>query len=195
MGSLDPHQAWISYFRRGKMKHFIYILLPVLFLIQCRKKEESFVTLFPGKPEVPSSIKKAHEYLLDQMYKMSLFKDSTGIVAIKLHELMVHHFNEEEDFVLPPLALLPSLASGEIPEQSKEIILLTEKLKSQLTHMSVEHQLIRAYMKELIQAAANENHPEIIEFEKELHKHASSEEEILFPTAILVGEYLKIKVK
>jgi hypothetical protein len=39
-----------------------------------------------------------------------------------------------------------------------------------------------------------ENHPEITEFEKALHKHASEEEEIFFPAAFLVGDYLKLKL-
>ncbi|MDO9186986.1 MAG: hemerythrin domain-containing protein [Bacteroidia bacterium] len=175
------------------MKHFCYILLLVLFISQCRPKEENTITQFSGKPEVPSSIKEEHKYLLDKIYKISLFQDSTGRVAIKLNDLMQHHFKEEEDYVLPPLGLLPLLSTGKLPEQSKEVIVLTEKLKSQLSHMSAEHQLIKAFMDELILVAAKENHPEIIEFEKELYKHANTEEEILFPTSILIGEYLKLK--
>lgn len=175
------------------MKYFCCILLLVLFTSQCRPKEENTITQFSGKPEVPSSIRAEHQYLLDKIYKISLFQDSTGRMAIKLNELMQHHFNEEEDYVLPPLGLLPILSTGKLPEQSKEVIVLTEKLKSQLSHMSAEHQLIKAFMDELILVASKENHPEIIEFEKEIHKHANTEEEILFPTAILIGEYLKLK--
>jgi len=106
---------------------------------------------------------------------------------------MQHHFKEEEDFVLPPLGLLPLLTNGKLPEQSKDVIQLCEKLKSQLSHLNVEHQLIKAYMEELMQVANNENHLEIIEFEQELQKHAKIEEEVFFPTAILIGEYLKLK--
>lgn len=175
------------------MKHFCYILLLVLNISGCQPKEESTMIQFPGKPEVPSSIKKEHEYLLNEIHKITLFNDSTGQVAIKLNELMQHHFKEEEDYVLPPLGLLPLLANGKLPEHSKEVISLTEKLKSQLSHISAEHQMIKAFMIELLLAAAKENHPEISVLEKELHKHATTEEEILFPTAILIGDYLKLK--
>jgi hypothetical protein len=175
------------------MKYFFSLLL-VLFICQCRHKEENPVTQFPGKPGVPSSIKKEHESLLDQIHRITLFQDSAGLVAIKLNDLMQHHFKEEEDFALPPLGLLSLLAGGRIPEQSNEIIVLAERLKSQLTHLSVEHQLINAYMNELRQADSNGSHTEIIEFEKELHKHANIEEEVLFPAAILIGEYLKFKL-
>ena len=48
-------------------------------------------------------------------------------------------------------------------------------------------------MDELKQVATHENLPGIIEFEKELQNHANIEEEVLFPTSILIGEYLKLK--
>ena len=106
---------------------------------------------------------------------------------------MKHHFNEEEDFVLPQLGLLPLLASGKLPVQGEEVIQLSEKLKSNLSHLSVEHQLIKAYVDELKQVAAKKDLLEIIEFEKELQKHANTEEEIFFPAAVLIGEFLKLK--
>ena len=174
------------------MKNIFYILL-LVFISQCKPKEDITITQFPGKPEVPSSIKKTHATLLEQIHKMTLYKDSSGRVAIKLEGMMEHHFKEEEDFILPPLGLLPLLANDQIPVQSKEIILLSEKVKSQLNHMSAEHQLIKAYLEELKQASNIENLPEIIEFENEVFKHATSEEEVFFPASILIGEYLKLK--
>ena len=63
----------------------------------------------------------------------------------------------------------------------------------QLPHLTMEHQLIKAYVDELKQVATLENLPGIIEFEKELQNHANIEEEVLFPTSILIGEYLKLK--
>lgn len=175
------------------MKPYAYILFLLSMMSQCRPKVEQPLPPFPGKPEVPSSIKKEHESLLGKMNQFTLFPDSTGLYAKKLEELMVHHFKEEEDYVLPPLGLLTLITNGQLPEQTHEILLLTEKLKAQMTHLSVEHQLIKAYMDELRLAAAKDNHPGVIEFEQELHKHATIEEEILFPSAILIGEYLKLK--
>ena len=173
------------------MRYLFYILLLILFS-QCKPKTDPN-TQFPVKPKVPSSIKTSHVYLLEQILKMTLFKDSSGRVAIKLEELMQHHFKEEEDFILPPLGLLPSLAKDQVPEQSKELILLSENVETQLDHMSAEHQLIQAFLEELKQASNKENLPEIIEFENEVIKHASSEEEIYFPASILIGKYLKLK--
>ncbi|MFZ1806300.1 MAG: hemerythrin domain-containing protein [Cyclobacteriaceae bacterium] len=177
------------------MKNLLYLIAFAMLLSDCHPQaEENYITVFPGKPDVPSSIRVEHESLLDQINAITLFQDSTGFVATEIEELMQHHFAEEEDFVLPPLGLLPLLASGKIPEQSKEVIQLAEKLKSQLTHMTLEHQMINALMAQLKEVATQENHPEVIDFESTVHKHAVTEEEVYFPAAILVGEYLKLKL-
>ena len=176
------------------MKNLLYILL-LIFVSQFKPKEDNTFIQFPGKTEVPSSIQKTHNYLLEQIHKMTLYEDSSGRVALKIEDLMKHHFKEEDDFILPSLGLLPSLANGLLPAQSKEVILLSENVKSMLNHMSAEHQLIEAFIEELKQASEKENLPEIIEFEKEVKQHASSEEEVYFPAAILIGEYLKLKAE
>ncbi len=175
------------------MKHFRYVLLLFFFISQCRPKEEKSMTQFPEKPAVPSTIKKEHESLLGKIHAMTLFRDSAGRAAIKLNELMQYHFKEEEEYVLPPLGLLPLLSSGKLPEHSNNVILLTEKFKSQSAKIIAEHQMIKALTEEMIKADDGMRHPEMIEFEKELQQHAHTEEEVFFPAAILVGEYLKLR--
>jgi len=172
---------------------YLAIIFFVFFFNACRHREEKDVTQFPGKPVAPASILKEHEYLLSRIHGIASYKDSTGRAAQKLLELMQHHFTEEEDYVLPTLGLLPILTSDSLPENIDDIIKLTDKLESNTTHLNVEHQMIRAYMQETIQAAAFDKHPEIIEIEKVLRQHASLEEEILFPTALMIGRYLKLK--
>ena len=176
------------------MKHLLLILVTGLILQQCRNKEETISFPYPGKPLVPSSIQQQHDSLLNKLSVIALLRDSTGKLAIRLQELVTHHFKEEEDYVLPALGVLPLLANGKLPDESKELIRLIDKFKSNLAHMIAEHQLIKAYLTELAHMAHKENHPEIVEFEKELHKHASEEEEVFFPTALLVGDYLKLKL-
>lgn len=125
------------------MKHLTCTLFFVLVTFQCRRKEDTYTMQFPGKPEGPSSLLNEHKTLLNQMQAFTSYSDPAGKVAGTLYELMQHHFEEEEDFVLPPLAVLPLLASGQLPGQRGELLLLTEKLKAQLSHMNAEHQMIK----------------------------------------------------
>lgn len=174
------------------MKQLLYFLL-LFFTLQCSPKEDQTITQFQGKPEVPSSLKNTHAELLNQLHQFTLINDRSTPFALKLEEVMVHHFQEEEEYILPPLGLLPLLVSGRLPEESKNIISLTEKAKAQMDHMSAEHQLITAYIEELKQASSPENQAAIAAFEKEVLQHALSEEEVYFPATLLVGDYLKMK--
>jgi len=49
-----------------------------------------------------------------------------------------------------------------------------------------------AALKKLTSAAAEEKLPEPARFAEKLILHAQTEEEVLYPAAILVGEYLKL---
>lgn len=169
-----------------------FIILPLLVLCsQCRPKDTETKLQFQGKPAVPASIKKEHTELLDRVHGFTLFNDSTAAIAVKLEELMQHHFKEEEDYVLPPLGLLPLLAAGQQPDHTEEVMGLIEKMKSQMIHMDAEHQMIKALLDELKTVAVKKNHSAVLEFDSALRHHALTEKEILFPTAVLIGEYLK----
>lgn len=165
----------------------------VLFvLIQCRTKEKYVTLPVPSQAATPTSIKKEHEYLLDLIRQLSTNEDSAGKAASKILVTMEHHFSEEENYVLPPLGILPLLAAGKLPSNPDSIITLTKKFESNAAHMIAEHQLIKAYVDEWINAdGANRN--EILFFTNELEAHARLEEEILFPTAILIGNFLQLK--
>lgn len=72
---------WVH--KTKRMKYLFYILLLISFS-QCKPKADNPNTQFYSKPEVPSSIKITHVFLLEQIHKMTLFKDSSGRVALKL---------------------------------------------------------------------------------------------------------------
>jgi hypothetical protein len=60
--------------------------------------------------------------------------------------------------------------------------------------MLEEHEGIVAALRNLADVARRENKPEYAEFAEKLILHAQTEEEVSYPTAILIGEYLKLKL-
>lgn len=177
------------------MKPFLYIILSLLLLNSCGKKEETKLPRFEVKPEVPAQILKDHNYFLDKLKPITAYEDSTGITARELYEVMEFHFKEEEDYVLPPLGILPLLAKGELPEESGKIILLTQKFRENREAILAEHQMIEHFLGKMMAAARSENHPELSGYEEELEKHAELEEDILFPAVLLIGDYLELRKK
>jgi hypothetical protein len=45
-----------------------------------------------------------------------------------------------------------------------------------------------------MEVARNENQAQVVEFAEKLKLHAKTEEEVTYPTALLIGEYLKLKL-
>ena len=71
---------------------------------------------------------------------------------------------------------------------------MTDKLKADLSHMIEEHNEIVLRLNNLIDVSKNENK---IEFWNSLQKNSSymqrMKNRLLYPTAILIGKYLKLK--
>ena len=58
--------------------------------------------------------------------------------------------------------------------------------------MLEEHKTVVAALQRLMTAAQAENKPEHAHFAEKLVLHARTEEDVLYPSAILVGEYVKL---
>jgi len=143
--------------------------------------------------KTPISLKKEHEELHDMLRKATQLSGKTGDAAKTVAELMHPHFVKEEEYALPPLGLLPLLSSGKLTEEMKQVLPMTDKLKAELPEMLAEHKQIVAALEVLVQHATAEHHPEVAEFAQKLMLHAQTEEEVSYPTAILIGEFIKLK--
>ena len=143
--------------------------------------------------EIPQSLKMEHEELHDELRKAMKYAGKVGDAAKAVANVLHHHFIKEEEYALPPLGLLSFLSQGKFTSEMNEIVSMTEKLKLDLPNMVEEHRLIVKELDNLIEAAKKENKMEIVLFAEKLKLHAKNEEEVLYPAAILVGEYLKLR--
>jgi len=76
----------------------------------------------------------------------------------------------------------------------KDAIVMAESLRAELNQMLSEHKEIVARLKTLTDAALKENKLDYVQFAEKLALHTQTEEEVLYPAAILVGEYLKMQL-
>lgn len=146
------------------------------------------------KIEVPKSLKSEHDELHDMLRKATRLSGKTGDAAKTVASLMHPHFVKEEEYALPPLGLLPDISSGSVSEEMREITALTDKLRADLPEMLEEHQRIVEALQNLIRHASDEHHPEVVEFAEKLIAHAKTEEEVSYPTSLLIGEFIKLKL-
>jgi hypothetical protein len=144
--------------------------------------------------EIPKPLKAEHDELHAMLVHATQLPGKTGEAAKAVAKVLHSHFVKEEEYALPPLGLLPQLSAGIVTEDMKQVLPMTEKLKKELPEMLAEHQQIVAALQVLIKDANAENHPEVAEFAEKLILHAQTEEEVSYPTAILIGEYIKLKL-
>ena len=118
--------------------------------------------------KTPTALHTEHEELHKMLKHATELPGKTGEAAKVVAKVLHPHFIKEEEYALPPLGLLPMLA---------------------------EHKQIEEALQELLKVSKTENHPEATLFAEQLIEHAKMEEVVSYPTAILIGEYLKLKLK
>ncbi len=145
-----------------------------------------------GDLRIPESLQAEHQELHEELYAATQEPGKVGETARAVAEVLHAHFEKEEELALPPLGLLPSLAKGEFGPEVRQALVLTEQLKTNLPEMLAEHAAIVAALDRLIEAAEQAGKPRYVHFAEKLKLHALSEEQVTYPAAILIGEYIKL---
>ena len=142
--------------------------------------------------DIPSSLKAEHEALHEELRLATRAGGEIGEAAQTLARLMHPHFVKEDEIALPPLGLLVRLARGEATPADREVLALTERLEAELPQMLREHETIVAALEKLQHAASGAGRSDIVDFARRLRQHARTEEEVMYPAAVLVGRYLRL---
>ena len=144
--------------------------------------------------EIPDSLKAEHEELHEELVRATKAGGKTGEAAAAVAKALHPHFVKEEQLAMPPLGLLRDLAAGRMPPNAEAVVKLSDNLKKDLPAMLKEHENIVVALAALANAARQENKPAAQQFAEKLKQHAKTEEDVLYPAAILVGEYIKLKL-
>ena len=142
--------------------------------------------------KIPQPLKAEHAELHDELKRATSAGGRTAEAAREVARLLHPHFVKEEEFALPSLGLLVHVARGEtLPSDLAELAIgMAERLKMELPEMLAEHGQIVAALDALAAAAKEEGRAEIAQFAEKLKQHAKTEEEVLYPAAIVLGEHL-----
>lgn len=143
------------------------------------------------KFKIPLPLQQEHEALHERLSLATQAGGEVGEAATMLAQLMHPHFVKEDQFALPPLGLLAALTRGEWNAGMAEVLTLTDQLEAELPQMLSEHQGIVAALKTLSDAAARADRSDIVAFADALTEHARTEEEVMYPAAVLVGQVVR----
>lgn len=141
--------------------------------------------------KIPRSLQVEHEELHAELVQATKVEGPVGEAARNVATLLHPHFVKEEEYALPPLGLLGPLATGAVTPEMRKVLAMTDRLKAELPEMLAEHEAVVGALRKLIAAAKREDRSEVVHFAEKLMLHARTEEEVLYPTAILIGEYVR----
>ncbi len=144
--------------------------------------------------KVPASLRREHEELHADLGRATQVPGRIGEAARTVARLLHPHLLREDEYATPPLSLLTRLARDAVTPDMAEVLPLAARLKEELPLMIEEHKAILGALRELAIAAETEGNEEYTRFAAALIMHAQMEEEVLYPAAILVGEYVKLKL-
>ena len=146
-----------------------------------------------GLPGIPASLRAEHQAIHERLEAATRLPGATGPAARDLAAVLHPHFMREEQIALPPLGLLGPLSRGEFSPAMRDVLPLTDSLRAELPRMLEEHEAIRAATARLGETARAEKQTDAAALAEALALHAKSEEELFYPAAILVGDFIRAR--
>jgi hypothetical protein len=143
--------------------------------------------------EIPKPMQREHEALHSELARLTKAGGRTGEAAQRVASVLDPHFQKENQYALPVLSLLVPLSEGKFDCEMTAVLPMTDKLQADMPTMLAEHKEISAALSQLSNAALSENNSEGVKFADELAAHAQTEEQITYPTALLIGLFVKGK--
>jgi iron-sulfur cluster repair protein YtfE (RIC family) len=140
---------------------------------------------------IPPSLQAEHHEIHEALSALTQTPGAVGTAAKALAETLHEHFVKEEEMAMPLLGLLKPLSRGEKVAQASQALAMADKLKAELPQMLREHEAISAAAARLKAAGEKAKNPAAVRFSEALLLHAATEEDVLYPAALLVGERLR----
>jgi len=144
--------------------------------------------------KIPESLNAEHEELHAELVALTKAPGKVGETARNVATLLHPHFVKEEEYALPPLGLLAPIAEGDVTAEMRAVLAMTDRLKKDLPRMLAEHRQVVEALDQLATAARAESRTDAERFAEKLRLHAKTEEQVLYPAAILVGEHVRARL-
>ena len=145
------------------------------------------------KISIPHCLRLEHDELREHFKVLMREPGAIGKLSQEIAHQMEPHFVKEESFALPPLSLLASMARGEPVVDPEAVLEMTGKLRAELPVLLAEHKVFVQLLEKLLMITRETGHADYSDFVYNLILHAKIEEEVLYPAALLVGDFLRVR--
>ena len=143
---------------------------------------------------IPWSIQLDHQEMIQRLTALSREQPPVGPAAQQALELLQAHVKREEEFILPPLALLPQLADGKITPDMRWAVAMADRVKAEREEIFHEHTMITDAMNNLAAAADHAQNAEALDFARAAVADSLSDMELMEPMTVVIGDYIRAKL-
>jgi hypothetical protein len=144
--------------------------------------------------DIPQSLKLEHENTLEQLTALTRRSGAVGVEARKALGLFKRHVQREQDYIVPPLTLLPLLADGKFSPDMKWAIAMADRVKADREQIFQEHAQITDAMNALATAARQARDAGALSFAEGAVADSLNDVELIEPMTIVIGDYLRAKL-
>ena len=148
-----------------------------------------------AKPHpLPQAIRIEHKETLEQLLALARKEPPVGPAASQALALLQRHMAREQEFILPPLTLLPALADGKVTADMAWALPMTERVRAERDQLFQEHEQITDALNVLIVAAEQANDTDAREFAESAAADSLTDMEIFEPALLMIGDALRAKL-
>ena len=147
----------------------------------------------PGH-DIPQSVALEHKSVLAYLRRIAEKPTAEGAAAQKVIDILVPHMAKEEEFILPPLTLLPEMAAGKITPDMRWAIAMTDRVKAEQADLLKIHDGLSEAFIELLGAADAAGDDVTVGFTKDLAADDLGDREVTEPLIVLIGKVLRSRL-
>jgi len=156
----------------------------------------AFAAVQPGPSQhlIPQSLIVEHQDTLDRLTALARRRGEVGQEARKALALFKAHTAREQEFILPPLTLLPDLAAGKVTPDMAWALTMADRVKTEHEQIYQEHVQVTDAMTALYNAGKRAKDKEAMDFAQAGVADSLNDSELLEPMVLMIGDYLRSKL-
>lgn len=143
------------------------------------------------KSPTPYALLEEHVTVQGRLKDLAREPGAVGAAAKKVLVVMLPHDKREEEFVFPLLGLVSDLAAGKVGPEMSWAVAMAERVKAEQKQLYIEHSGIISALNELAAAARAKHDANLEGFAEAVAASEVNDGEVEYPTAILVGMYVR----
>jgi hypothetical protein len=148
----------------------------------------------PAGHLIPQSLAMEHRETIERLEALGRRPGAVGAAARKSLALFRRHVAREEEFILPPLTLLPRLAGGKAAPDMAWAIPMCDRVKAEQREIFQEHTDITTAANELWAAGMAAHDKQAMDFARGAVADSLNDLEIEEPAVLMIGTWLHDKL-